>query len=350
MKIKLFILMIFTFGLVSCSTKPEGQEKIKLIFETDIGNDIDDALALDMVYKYMEAGEVDLLAIMSNKNSKYSAEFTDIMATWYGHADVPIGIVKDGVDSESDAVNYARAVCEIMVDGKPAFERTLTDYESLPEATALYRKILAQQPNHSVHIVSVGFSTNIVKLLDSPADEYSPLTGKELIAKKVKQLVMMAGSFGENPLKEYNIVKDIPAAQKIFSTWPTPIVVIPFEVGIKINYPSASIENDFNWGILHPMVEAYKSYLPMPYDRPTWDLAAVFYAAEPDSVLMNKSPNGIISVDTAGYTLFTTNENGKHIYLDVTNEQIDKIKNYFVHLITQKPLKYKLKSEQSKTE
>jgi inosine-uridine nucleoside N-ribohydrolase len=342
MKKYLFILITFLpLGLLSCSNNtPKGQEKIKLIFETDIGNDVDDALALDMIYKYMEAGKVDLLAIMSNKNSKYSAEFTDIMATWYGHANVPIGVVKEGVDSESDAVNYARAVCEMTVEGKPAFERTLTEYESLPEATELYRKILVQQPDHSVHIVSVGFSTNIVKLLTSPADKYSPLTGKELIAAKVKQLVLMAGSFGEKPVKEYNVVKDIPAAQRIFSEWPTPVIVTPFEVGIKIEYPAASIENDFNWGIAHPMVEAYKVYLPMPYDRPTWDLTAVLYAAEPDSVFMNKSPHGIISVDTAGYTLFTANENGKHIYLDVTDEQAKEAKDYFVRLITKKPLKY----------
>ncbi|MDR2038131.1 MAG: nucleoside hydrolase [Bacteroidales bacterium] len=342
MKRKSFILItLLSLGLVSYSNNtPKYQEKIKLIFETDIGNDVDDALALDMIYKYMEAGKVDLLAIMSNKNSKYAAEFTDIMATWYGHANVPIGIVKDGVDSESDAVNYARAVCEITVDGKPAFERTLTDYESLPEAVVLYRKILAQQPNHSVDIVSVGFSTNIVKLLDSPADEYSPLTGKELIAAKVKQLVIMAGSFGEKPLKEYNVVKDIPAAQKIFSEWPTSVVATPFEVGIKIEYPAASIENDLDWGVLHPMVEAYKAYLPMPYDRPTWDLTAVLYAAEPDSVFMNKSPNGIISIDTAGYSIFTADGSGKHIYLEVNDEQVKKIKDYFVRLITKKPLKY----------
>ncbi|MDR1122031.1 MAG: nucleoside hydrolase [Dysgonamonadaceae bacterium] len=335
---KLFIFVTLSIlGLTSCSSKPEGQKKIKLIFETDMGNDVDDALALDMIYKYVEVGKVDLLAIMSNKNSAYSAEFTDIMATWYGHADVPIGIVKDGVDSESDAVNYARVVCEIAVDGKPAFERTRTDYESLPEAAGLYRKMLAQQPDHSVHLVSVGFSTNIAKLLDTPADAYSPLTGKELVAAKVKQLVMMAGSFGENPLKEYNVVKDIPAVQKIFSEWPTPVVITPFEVGIKINYPAASIENDFNWGVLHPMVEAYKAYLPMPYDRPTWDLTAVLYVAEPDSVFMNKSPQGIIHVDSAGYTIFEPVESGNHIYLDVTDEQADKIKNYFIRLITQKP-------------
>lgn len=56
----------------------------------------------------------------------------------------------------------------------------------------------------------------------------------------------MGGCFdNSNPL-EYNVVKDIPAAQKVFAEWPTRLVTSPFEVGIKINYPASSIEKDFN--------------------------------------------------------------------------------------------------------
>jgi inosine-uridine nucleoside N-ribohydrolase len=336
------LITMMSFGWVACSppSAQGGQEKIKLIFETDMGNDVDDALALDMIYKYVDAGKVDLLAVMSNKNSPYSAEFTDVMATWYGHTGVPIGIVKDGVDSETDAVNYARLVCGQTLDGPPAFERTLTDYDALPEAPLLYRQILAQQPDRSVTVVSVGFSTNIARLLDTPPDEYSPLTGKELVAAKVKLLSVMGGSFGENRVKEYNIVKDIPAAQKVFSEWPTPVVVSPFELGVQINYPATSIENDFHWDRLHPMVEAYKAYLPMPYDRPTWDLTALLRVAEPDSVWMNTSVAGTISVDDEGYTSFRATDEGRHRYLSVTEQQIEPMKNYFIRLITQKPLKY----------
>jgi len=338
-------ILIIAIGLAACSNnqpkrQPE-QAKIKMIFETDMGNDVDDALALDMIYKYIEKDAVDLLAVMSNKNSKYSAEFIDIMGTWYGHANIPIGIVADGVDSENDAINYARVVCEMAKDGKPAFARTSNNYELFPEASILYRKILAGQPDRSVKIVSVGFSTNIAKLLDTPADEYSPLTGKELVAAKVEQLVLMAGSFRRRPIVEYNIKRDIPAARKVFAEWPTQIATSPLEVGVKINYPGSSIENDFNWTDLHPLVEAYKAYLPMPYDRPTWDLTSVLYAAEPDSVFMDQSPQGIISVDSLGYTTFKEDENGKHIYFSVTDEQAENIKNYFIRLITQKPLRYK---------
>lgn len=74
----------------------------------------------------------------------------------------------------------------------------------------------------------------------------------------------MGGCFdNSNPL-EYNVVKDIPAAQKVFAEWPTRLVTSPFEVGIKINYPASSIEKDFQWATVHPMVEAYKSYQKCP--------------------------------------------------------------------------------------
>ena len=41
--------------LSSCSSEPKA-EPLYVIFETDIGNDIDDALALDMLYKYQDQG------------------------------------------------------------------------------------------------------------------------------------------------------------------------------------------------------------------------------------------------------------------------------------------------------
>ena len=345
--IKILITVTLAFLLFGCFSKESknttgslNDPKVKLIFETDMGNDIDDALALDMIYKYVEAEKVDLLGIMSNKNSQYSAEFIDVMATWYGHADIPIGIVKNGTDSEGDAINYAQKVCELEEDGQPLFKRTLTNHESLPAAPLLYREILSQQPDSSVVIVSVGFSTNIAQLLDTEADKYSSLNGKDLVAKKVKMLSVMAGSFGENPVTEYNVAKDVNSARKIFEEWPTKIVASPFELGITILYPGSSITDDFNWGMKHPMVEAYKVYLPMPYDRPTWDLTSLMYVVENDNSF-NESAPGKITVDDEGYTHFDEDSKGKHILVSVTDQQAEEIKAYFVDLIKQKPLKYK---------
>lgn len=343
--IKILMAVSAAILLFGCSSKNivkavsnSNDSKVSLIFETDMGNDIDDALALDMIYKYIEADKVNLLGIMSNKNNPFSAEFIDIMATWYGHAEIPIGIVRSGGNNEVHG-GYAQAICELKEDGQPLFERSLTNHESLPAASHLYRELLSQQPDHSVVIVSVGFSTNLAQLLDTKADKHSSLSGRKLVAKKVKMLSVMAGGFEENSGPEYNVVKDIKAAKKVFEEWPTEIVVSPFEVGLKILYPGASILNDFNWGMKHPMVEAYKAYQPMPYDRPTWDLTSLMYVVE-NGWNYNESASGKITVDDRGYTHFEEDIKGKHIYLNVTEQQAEEIKTYFVDLIKQKPLKY----------
>ena len=97
-------------------------------------------------------------------------------------------------------------MCSSDLDGAPVFARTLTDYQSLPSATSLYRQLLALQPDTSVTIISVGFSTNLAALLDSPADSYSDLTGRELVARKVKLLSVMAGCFDRPDFYDYNVV------------------------------------------------------------------------------------------------------------------------------------------------
>lgn len=284
----------------------------------------------------MDTDKFKVLAIMNNKDSQYSTEFIDIMNTWYGYPDIPIGKLKDGVTID-DYVNYAQNVCLLEENGLPMFERTLERYDDLLDSHILYRKILAEQSDNSVTVISTGFSTNIARLLETPGDEFSPLSGKELVEKKVKLLSVMAGCFKENPRKEFNIVNDIPSAQKLFAEWPGKIIVSPFDLGVKIQFPATVIENDFQWGINHPLVEGYNHYRPMPYDRATWDLTSVLYVAEPDSVFFTESTAGKIKVTDDGFTLFEPQADGKHFYLSVDNIQANRIKDYFIRLITQKP-------------
>ena len=335
MKRLFFILLIVPLVLISgCSDKHQ-DDRLKVIFETDIGNDVDDALALDMLYKYVEWGQVDLLAVMINKDAPAPAEYMDIMNTWYGHMDIPVGIVRDGSDDPWG--QYAQKVVDLKnEDGTPMFARSRKSYDDLPDAHMLYRQILAKQPDASVVIATVGFSTNLARLLDTPADEYSPLTGKELVAKKVKLLSAMAGNISELEHHEYNVVKDLPAAIKVFAEWPTEIVVSPFEVGRAIKYPGESIENDFTWAPKHPMVEAYKAYLPMPYDRPTWDLTSVLYAVEGDSWFTMSEP-GRIEITQEGSSVFTSSPDGNVRYMKVDDAQCAAILGRFKEVITSQP-------------
>lgn len=329
----------------SVSAKRNGTVPDAVILDTDMGNDIDDAIALDMLFKYMDMGNIKLLGIMINKDYRYSPEYIDIMATWYGYPNIPIAVLKRGDSLRIDDNNYTKIVSELELNGEPMFERTIKDYNSLPQPVKLYRKLLSEQPDASVTIISIGFLTNLAKLLESQPDEFSSLNGKELVSKKVKLLSVMAGSFTPKPYAEYNILMDINSAQKVFSLWPTLIVASPFELGDSIRYPGKSIKNDFTWAVNHPLVEGYKAYNPnSSYDRSTWDLTSVLYVHNPGKVFFNKSNPGTISVDDKGYTNFVENKNGKHFFLITSPKQRNSILNYFIHIIPQKPAKYSRKN------
>ena len=317
--------------------KGGGKEPICIILDTDIGNDVDDALALDMLYKYQDQGIVKILGILTNKDTKYAPEFVDIMNTWYGYPKIPIGTISNGVRLD-DYVNYAENVCVLNnEDGTPMFKRSYKNYDKLLPSHILYRKLLAAQPDNSVTVITIGFSTNLARLLETPGDKYSPLTGRELVAKKVRLVSVMGGDFIENPRAEFNIVNDIPAAKKLFSEWPGEIIVSPFAVGKAIKFPASVILNDFNWGIQHPMVQAYLNYRKMPYDRPTWDLTSVLYAVKGAGDFFTVSEPGTVSVTDDGHTVFTPSPDGKHALLSVDKEQAARVKDYFIKLITLKP-------------
>ncbi len=328
---RFFLLMALLSTIIGVQA-----ERMNIIFETDMGNDVDDALAIDMLYKYNRQGRINLMAVMLNKEGEFPPMYIDLLNTWYKQKRIPIGLSPRAGQSMVAGANYTQVVCEKKNEkGKPLYKHSIKDYSKLLPAVMLYRKLLAKAEDASVTIVSVGFSTNLALLLDTEADEYSPLTGKELIAKKVKRLVTMAGHIQNPEFAEYNVVNDVKACQRVFAEWPTPIYMSPFELGLQICYPAHSIENDFTWVPHHPIVDSYKAYLPKIEDRPTWDLTAVLYAIDPQQ-FFNISPAGRVVVTDEGYTHYTQDASGNHYYLSVTPEQAKSILTYFVKMVTAK--------------
>lgn len=332
-------LSVALLSLVSCVCKDN--EPLKVIFETDMGNDIDDALALDMLHKYMDHDVVDLLAVGVNKTGYGPVEYVSLMNQWYGHSDIPVGKITEGIEYNYPESNFAAKVSEMKDEsGAPLFRTGFDSKSGLLETPVLYRKVLAGVPDKSVTLISVGYSTNLVRLMESAPDEYSDMTGMELIAKKVKLLSVMAGDFRSGASAEFNVIQDIPSARMIFEEWPTPVVASPFDVGIQICYPAKSIENDFTWAESHPLVEGYKAWGSMPYDRPTWDLTSVLYAVEGDS-WFTVSPQGKIEVEDDGRTIFTPCPDGDRRYLSVSSQQADVILSRFLEIVPARPSVYR---------
>lgn len=327
-------LIIGVAGMGNCASTQKNLP-VKLIFDTDIGNDIDDALALAMLHTLVDRGEAELLAVTVNKDNPWAAVYVDVVNHFYGHPNIPIGTVRDG--KTPDDGNFVRKVSERKAGSTFVYPRSLESGSNAPEATGLLRRTLASQPDGSVVIVSVGFMTNIARLLDSAADKESSLTGKELVKRKVRLYVMMAGAFGQPSEPEYNVIFDIEAARQVFAQWPTPIVASGFEIGREILYPAQSIEEDFAYAQNHPIAEAYRVFEKMPYDRPTWDLTAVLYAVRPERGYFGLSPTGTISLDEGKVTRFTPDESASHRYLTVTPDQITRVREALTWLSSAPP-------------
>jgi inosine-uridine nucleoside N-ribohydrolase len=210
---------------------------------------------------------------------------------------------------------------------------------------------LAAQPDGSVVMIQVGYSTNLARLLDSGADSISPRNGRDLVRQKVRLLSVMAGNFAESATNgqvlakgapEFNLESDVPSAQELFSNWPTPIVASGFEVGMALLYPPVSIERDFSYVAHHPIAETYLTYAEetsrtWPHAHPTFDLTAVLYAARPDRNYFLLSKAGRITVLENGGSHFEESENGSHHYLILNEAQKARTLEAMVMLVTEPP-------------
>jgi len=305
---------------------------VNLIFDTDIGNDVDDVLALGMIHALETRGECKLLAVTITKDHELAAAFTDAVNHFYGRGDIAIGVCQSGVTKDQGKF---LGLAKKTDDGKQRFPHDLTSGKSAPSAVAVLRRTLAAA-DQPVVIAQVGFFTNLVDLLASPGDAISPQSGVELIKAKVSFIAIMAGEFTKPDYKEYNVIKDIPSAKKLAVEWPTPIIWSGFEIGIAVPTPHLSILRDYTYATHHPLAEAYILYNPPPHDRPTWDLTAVLYAVRPERGYFDLSPAGSVAVGDSGITTFTAGA-GQQRYLKLTDTQKVKTQEALMILASEPP-------------
>jgi inosine-uridine nucleoside N-ribohydrolase len=325
------------FAVLPEYARPQnGEQPVRLVFDTDVGNDIDDAFALAVIHALQNRGECTLLAVTISKDNEYSAPFVDLVNAFYGRHDTPVGVVREGKTPEDG--QYTRAVCRAKDNGTFRYPRRLANNGDAPEAVGLMRRILTCQPDQSVVLVVTGFSTNLARLLESGPDEHSPMPGRALVVRKCRLLSIMAGMYSPgNNHREYNIVTDLPSARKVFAEWPTPIVASGFEIGTAIQFPAVAVERDFRYVKHHPLREAYNAFMEMPYDRPAWDLTSVLYAVRPDREYFGLSEPGEIQIGEEGTTWFVPSPDGRHRYLTVNDHQITRVQEALVQLASQPP-------------
>lgn len=247
---------------------------VKVIFDTDFHTDCDDAGALAVLHALADRDECEILAVMCSTRDPFSASAVDVINTYYGRPDIPIGILKgEGVLQNS---KYTKSLAT-------EFLHDLGSADATQDAVQLYRDILEKQPDHSVVIITVGYMTNIKNLLQLPA-EAGRVSGMDLIRRKVKKWVCMGGNFIGSPprdnleLGNVNFVRDSAATYFVIRHWPGQIVFAGREV---CSVPSglAIGESLLTTPAKNPVRRAYELYFDGKLkNRHVADLATVLYA------------------------------------------------------------------------
>ena len=304
--IKRFIIVGLVCMVIGCGASPELAEKShqtkRVILDTDISSDVDDVGAVSVLHALADQGEIEILAVMVSSGDPWSASCLDALNTYFGRPDIPIGTVRGkAVVHES---KYTQKISE-------AFQHDLGSATQGEDAVLLYRKILASSKDGSVTIVSVGYLTNLSRLLQSSPDGVSDMNGRDLVAQKVVQLVCMGGKYPSG--REWNFYQDASAAVHAVAHWPVPITFIGFETGVKI-LPGSGLKHPTD---PNPVRLAYKLYNGLT-NRPSWDQLAVLYTAKKGKQAFAEHwevVTGQNSVDKDGSNRWIDGADRKHAYI-----------------------------------
>jgi inosine-uridine nucleoside N-ribohydrolase len=178
---------------------------VRIIFDTDMASDCVDVGALAVLHALADQNEAEVFAVVTNRRCPADASVAvgDVANTYYGRGNIPIATDRDGAKVRW---NKPSAYTPTQRD---EFPHDTPGDKDRPDAVDLYRRVLANQPDASVVICSVGALSNREDLLESGPDEYSDPNGKELIIAKVKTTVIMGGNFPRS-LQHPRAGNDIP--------------------------------------------------------------------------------------------------------------------------------------------
>lgn len=210
------VAMLFMFVLVG-----QCQAPIPIIFDTDIGGDIDDALALALALQSPELNVLAVTTVTDDTVGRARVAWKEL--GFYARQDVPLAVGADETLLEPRANRPA-----------PAQFKVLTPQDTLPaparqRAVDLIIKTLLASPR-KVTLVPVGPLTNIALALKT----------EPRIKEKIERIVLMGGSF-DLLVPEYNIIRD-PIASAIVFNSRVPITAVGLDVTLKCKLAGADLE------------------------------------------------------------------------------------------------------------
>ncbi len=282
---------------------------VRVILDTDMGSDCDDAGALAVLHALADRGEAEILAcIYSSEKNRFGPGCIAAINQYYGRGEIPIGAAtgEEVGDPRNDFL-------EAIATDTGRYCHRIQTRDDVPDQVSVYRRALTLSPDHSVTIVSIGHTKGLLALLHSGPCEFSPANGRELVALKVKEWVVMGGAFPVEERPGWNFGANGAArySRTLVAEWPGAIVFSGYEVGSDIiTGPALQGAPDNN-----PVKAAYRLWEnALQNGRASWDQTAVLYAVRglADDWTVCR---GRCTVDENGRTTWQPDERGPHAYL-----------------------------------
>ena len=313
----------------------KGKPAAGAFFDSDFVT-IDSLLAVAVLFGMQGKNDCRVAILTMSRPNLVVAGFADAVERFYkGPAGnfsqvPPIGMRTEGQAGETSPA-YTTPFQKKNTDGVAVYQNQVKRELETGDPCTLIRNYLEAQYDQNAFFVLGGPATNLAAALDFPGVS-------DLIAAKVKYLVISAGSFADTSV-DARIKADIPAAIKVFAEWPTPVVFCGQEIGPNLPFPGASIDKEFAEAVRdNPVADAYRAYQTMPYDAPSRDLAAALYGGRPQEGYFKLSEAGTVSISNDGRTSFAASPKGKDRYLIYDPAQKEKIIKTYVELASAKPV------------
>ena len=198
------------------SPNPGVPEKVlpeKVIIDTDIGDDVDDAFALALALRSPELQIIGITTTFGDTETR--AKLVDRFLTEADRPEIPVAA---GTPTVSKGTFTQRRYAEGGHSAKP----------SHPDAVSFILEQIRRYPGQ-VTLIAIGPLMNVGAAIDKDAATF----------RKLKRVILMGGSIKRGygdlgytpprpPQPEWNILNDIPSAQKLFASG-VPLFVMPLD-------------------------------------------------------------------------------------------------------------------------
>lgn len=298
-------LPIAILTLLAAPALVQAQKPIPVIFDTDIGDDIDDALALALALQSPELDVRLVTTVVDDVDSRTRLAWKELGL--YHRHDVAL------------ATGAAQPFLDPQREDKAAQFRLLTVDDTVPEAAhrraadVIIETLMASPEKMTV--IPVGPLTNIALALRL----------EPRIKGKIERIVLMGGAFRMN-YPEYNIQRDRVAAQMVFASG-VPITAVGLDVTRKCKLEGPDLEklraaNNPASHFLMQLIELWQTSNPGQF--PTLhDPLAVATVIRPNLV---ETQTGAVEVETNspltnGITIFRQGAGTTQVAADVNVRQ-----------------------------